>query len=121
MVRVKLTEPKGKARPRAELRVRPVVQGAAVVLENKTGRILAMAGGFSYPLSQLNRATQAQRQPGSTLKPLTYLAALQQGCSPTPWCCDAPMTLPPIGGGAIRAAEGLLVAQELRRRRRAAS
>ena len=40
---------------RAELRVRPKVQGAAVVLENKTGRILAMVGGFSYPLSQLNR------------------------------------------------------------------
>ncbi len=60
----------------------PTVQGAAVVLENKTGRILAMAGGFSYPLSQLNRATQAQRQPGSTLKPLTYLAALHKGLQP---------------------------------------
>src|SRR5262249_56502198 len=59
--------------PRAELRVRPTVQGAAVVLENKTGRILAMTGGASYALSQLNRVTQAQRQPGSSLKPLTYL------------------------------------------------
>ena len=39
----------------AQLRVRPTVQGAALVLENKTGRILAMAGSFSYPLSQLNR------------------------------------------------------------------
>jgi penicillin-binding protein 1A len=37
----------------------------------KTGRILAMSGGFSYPLSQLNRVTQAQRQPGSAIKPLT--------------------------------------------------
>ena len=52
------------------------------MLENKTGRILAMAGGFSYPLSQLNRVTQSQRQPGSTLKPLTYLAALSQGLQP---------------------------------------
>ena len=52
------------------------------MLENKTGRILAMAGGFSYPLSQLNRATQAHRQPGSTLKPLTYLAALHKGLQP---------------------------------------
>ena len=43
----------------AELRIRPKVQGAAMVLENKTGRILAMVGGFSYPLSQLNRTTQA--------------------------------------------------------------
>ena len=39
----------------AQLRVRPTVQGAVLVLENKTGRILAMAGSFSYPLSQLNR------------------------------------------------------------------
>ena len=71
---------------RAELRVRPVVQGAVVVLENKTGRILAMSGGFSYPLSQLNRATQAVRQPGSAIKPLSYLGGACAGaCSPTRW------------------------------------
>src|SRR6516162_6865900 len=61
----------------AQLRVRPKVQGAALVLQNKTGRILAMAGGFSYPLSQLNRTWQSQRQPGSAIKPVTYLTALQ--------------------------------------------
>jgi len=83
---------------RAELRVRPSVQGAALVLENKTGRILAMAGGFSYPLSQLNRVTQAERQPGSTLKPLAYLAALGQGLQPNTLIWDAPVTLPPVGG-----------------------
>ena len=66
---VRVTETKGKA-ARAELRIRPAVQGAVVVLENKTGRILAMSGGFSYPLSQLNRSTQATRQPGSAIKPL---------------------------------------------------
>jgi membrane carboxypeptidase/penicillin-binding protein len=60
-----LIEGKGKTAARAELRARPAVQGAAVVLENKTGRVLAMAGGFSYPVSQLNRVTQAHRQPGS--------------------------------------------------------
>src|SRR5262249_55591182 len=53
----------------AQLRVRPTVQGAALVLENKTGRILAMAGSFSYPLSQLNRTWQTQRHPGSAIKP----------------------------------------------------
>src|SRR5579862_3405948 len=57
----------------AQLRARPTVQGAALVLENKTGRILAMAGSFSYPLSQLNRTWQTQRQPGSAIKPITYL------------------------------------------------
>ncbi len=68
------------------------------MLENRTGRILAMAGGFSYPLSQLNRVTQSVRQPGSTLKPLTYLAALNAGLQPNTLVMDARVTLPPIGG-----------------------
>ena len=81
---------------RAELRVRPTVQGAAVVVENRTGRILAMTGGFSYPLSQLNRVTQAARQPGSALKPLSYLGALGKGVQPNTLVKDEPLTLPPI-------------------------
>ncbi|MCC0806734.1 glycosyl transferase, partial [Methylobacterium sp. W2] len=97
VVRVKLRDPKAKVL-RADLRVRPSVQGAAVVLENRTGRILAMDGGFSYPLSQLNRVTQTVRQPGSTLKPLTYLAALNAGLQPNTLVMDASVTLPPIGG-----------------------
>lgn len=97
VVRVKVREAKGKT-ARAEIRVRPVVQGAAVVLENRTGAILAMAGGFSYPVSQLNRVTQTVRQPGSTLKPLTYLAALNAGLQPNTLVLDSPVTLPPIGG-----------------------
>jgi membrane carboxypeptidase/penicillin-binding protein len=87
----------GKASARAELRVRPMVQGAAVVLENKTGRILAMTGAFSYPLSQLNRATQSARQPGSAIKPLTYLAALGKGLQPNTLVSDGAITLRPIG------------------------
>jgi membrane carboxypeptidase/penicillin-binding protein len=93
---------KGKSGARAELRVRPTVQGSIVVLENKTGRILAMAGGFSYPLSQLNRATQAVRQPGSAIKPLTYLAALGRGLQPNTLVSDDPITLPPVGNGRVR-------------------
>jgi penicillin-binding protein 1A len=85
---------------RAELRIRPTVQGAAVVLENKTGRILAMAGGFSYPLSQLDRVTQSRRQPGSAFKPVTYLAALAAGLQPNTLVRDEPITLPPIDGGS---------------------
>ena len=102
VVLVRLAEAKGKAGTRAELRVRPVVQGAVVVLENKTGRILAMTGGFSYPLSQLNRTTQAVRQPGSAIKPLSYLAALRRGLQPNTLISDEPLTLPPIGGGRAR-------------------
>ncbi|MCJ2085625.1 transglycosylase domain-containing protein [Methylobacterium sp. E-005] len=96
VVRVKVTP--GKGGPHAQLRVKPTVQGAALVLENQTGRILAMAGGFSYPLSQLNRVTQTVRQPGSTLKPLTYLAALNAGLQPNTLVMDSPVTLPPING-----------------------
>ena len=83
--------------------MRPQVQGTVVVLENKTGRILAMTGGFSYPLSQLNRATQAVRQPGSAIKPLAYLAALGKGLQPNTLVTDEAITLPPIGGGRSRA------------------
>jgi membrane carboxypeptidase/penicillin-binding protein len=91
-------ESRSKSPARAELRARPEVQGAAVVLENATGRILAMTGGFSYPLSQLNRVTQAQRQPGSAIKPLSYLAALENGLQPNTLIRDEPITFPPIGG-----------------------
>jgi penicillin-binding protein 1A len=97
VVLVSLAEGKGKV-ARAELRVRPVVQGTVVVLENKTGRILAISGGFSYPLSQLNRATQAVRQPGSAIKPLSYLAALGRGLQPNTLVSDAAITLPPLKG-----------------------
>jgi penicillin-binding protein 1A len=99
VVLVRVTEAKGKSSARAELRVRPTVQGTVVVLENKTGRVLAMAGGFSYPLSQLNRAMQSVRQPGSAIKPLSYLAALGAGLQPNTLVEDEEITLPPIGGG----------------------
>jgi penicillin-binding protein 1A len=110
VVYVKVTEGKATAKGKgagvgaAQLRVRPTVQGAALVIENKTGRILAMAGSFSYPLSQLNRTSQTARQPGSAMKPLTYLTALQKGLQPNTLVLDEPITLPPIGsaGGSGR-------------------
>jgi penicillin-binding protein 1A len=99
VVFVRVSEGKTRTAARAELRVRPLAQGMVVVLENKTGRILAMSGGFSYPLSQLNRATQAQRQPGSAIKPLSYLVALGKGLQPNTLVMDEAITLPPVGGG----------------------
>jgi membrane carboxypeptidase/penicillin-binding protein len=97
VVRVRLVETRGQGL-RAELRLSPTVQGAAVMLENHSGRILAMTGGFSFPVSQLNRATQSHRQPGSTLKPLTYLAALTRGLQPNTLILDAPVTFAPVDG-----------------------
>ncbi|HEU5274385.1 MAG TPA: transglycosylase domain-containing protein [Xanthobacteraceae bacterium] len=98
VVYVRVVEGGAKTAAHADLRVRPVVQGAALVLDNKTGRILAMVGGFSSGLSQLNRTVQSRRQPGSAIKPITYLAALRSGLQPNTLIRDEPVTLPPING-----------------------
>ncbi len=100
VVLVRVADGKGKTAGRAELRVRPLVQGMVAVLENRTGRILAMTGGFSYPLSQLNRATQAVRQPGSAIKPLSYLGALRNGLQPNTLVSDEPRRYPHAAPGA---------------------
>lgn len=68
----------------------PQVNGALVVLDPHTGKVLALSGGFSFHKSQFNRATQALRQTGSAFKPFTYLAAFEQGYSPTSLILDAP-------------------------------
>ena len=60
------------------LRQIPQVQGALVAMDPHTGRVLAMAGGYSFQRSQYNRAIQAMRQPGSSFKPFVYAAALEQ-------------------------------------------
>src|SRR6266516_863165 len=65
------------------LRQVPEVSGAIVAMDPQTGRVLAMAGGFSYDQSQFNRATQALRQPGSSFKPFVYAAALDNGYTPS--------------------------------------
>jgi penicillin-binding protein 1A len=68
----------------------PRISGGFVVEEPATGRILAMQGGFDSRLQAFNRATQAQRQPGSTIKPLVYSAALENGMTPASIIVDAP-------------------------------
>jgi penicillin-binding protein 1A len=75
---------------RLTLRQIPLVQGALVSLDPRTGRVLALSGGWSYEASQFNRATQAQRQPGSSFKPFVYLTAMEQNISPSQEFLDAP-------------------------------
>src|SRR5215213_8438115 len=65
-------------------------QGALVALDPHTGNVLAMVGGRNYAGSQLNRATDALRQPGSTFKPFVYAAAVEDGFSPVRMFMDAP-------------------------------
>nr|WP_217356804.1 PBP1A family penicillin-binding protein [Ruegeria arenilitoris] len=69
----------------------PEVQGGFVAMDVNSGRVLAMQGGFSYQDSVFNRATQAQRQPGSAFKPFVYAAALDSGYSPATIVVDAPI------------------------------
>ncbi len=67
------------------------VQGAFVVLDVKTGEILAMIGGRDFKKSQFNRVTQALRQPGSAFKPIVYLSALENGFTPVSIIEDTPL------------------------------
>jgi len=71
----------------------PKINGAIVVMDPYTGRVLAMVGGFSFKLSEFNRATQAKRQPGSAFKPVVYAAALENGFNPSTLILDAPFVI----------------------------
>ena len=76
-----------------KLKQLPKINGAIVVMDPFTGRVLAMAGGFSFNLSEFNRATQAKRQPGSAFKPFVYAAALENGFTPSTLVLDAPFVM----------------------------
>jgi penicillin-binding protein 1A len=75
------------------LRQIPEVSGACIAMDPFTGRVLAMVGGFSFDESEFNRATQAQRQPGSSFKPFVYGAALDNGYTPSSIIPDSPVTI----------------------------
>ena len=72
----------------------PKVAGALVDMDPATGAVNALVGGFDYYLSKFNRATQAQRQPGSSFKPFIYTAALAKGYTPQSKINDAPIHIP---------------------------
>ncbi len=76
------------------LRQVPEINGAIVVMDPHTGRVLALSGGFSFASSQFDRAMQAKRQPGSAFKPFVYAAALDNGYTPASEVLDAPVALP---------------------------
>ncbi|MBD1170994.1 PBP1A family penicillin-binding protein, partial [Pelagibacterales bacterium SAG-MED02] len=71
----------------------PKINGGIVVMDPYTGRILALSGGFSFKKSEFNRATQANRQPGSAFKPFVYALALENNYTPTSLVLDAPIVL----------------------------
>lgn len=76
-----------------ELTNTPYLQGAAIVMEARTGNIIAMVGGRDFNDSKFNRAVQARRQPGSTFKPIVYAAALERGWSFGDRLVDEPVSI----------------------------
>ncbi|GAB4065777.1 penicillin-binding protein 1A [Ancylobacter sonchi] len=84
------------------LRQQPKIEGALLAMDPWTGRVLAMAGGFSFDESQFNRATQAQRQPGSSFKPFVYASAIDNGYTPSSIVLDAPFELNQAGQATWR-------------------
>ncbi|MDR2417228.1 MAG: penicillin-binding protein 1A [Holosporales bacterium] len=71
----------------------PEVQGGLVVLDPRTGHVLALQGGYVFTTSQYNRVTQARRQSGSAIKPFIYLAGLMRGLTPATLFDDAPIEI----------------------------
>jgi penicillin-binding protein 1A len=71
----------------------PREQGAVLILENSSGAIRAMIGGYDWTQSKFNRAVQALRQAGSTFKPFVYLAALEAGYTPSDTVFDGPISI----------------------------
>ena len=72
----------------------PSVEGAVLAIDNRTGQIRALVGGFSFERSKFNRATQAYRQVGSAFKPIVYTAAIDRGYTPVTILMDAPASWP---------------------------
>lgn len=83
---------------RVKLDPRPWSEGAAVVMENATGRVIALVGGFDVAIEGFVRATQARRQPGSSFKPYVYATALLGGKTQLTEVVDGPLALPAGGG-----------------------
>src|SRR6188474_44153 len=70
----------------------PAIEGAILAIDNRTGQIKAMVGGYSFERSKFNRATQALRQVGSAFKPIVYTAAIDRGFTPASLILDAPVS-----------------------------
>jgi len=92
-VKVKKIDPEAKELE-ASLDQHPVIEGAFLAIDPRSGQIKAMVGGYSFQRSEWNRATQAQRQAGSAIKPILYTAALDNGFTPSTIIRDEPVEFP---------------------------
>jgi penicillin-binding protein 1A len=97
LIEVQATKMSGNAIEEVALEQQPVVEGALLAIDNRTGQIRAMVGGFSFARSKFNRATQAKRQMGSAFKPIVFTAAVDRGFTPVSVFIDQPT---PFDAGA---------------------
>ncbi|HZY63452.1 MAG TPA: PBP1A family penicillin-binding protein [Edaphobacter sp.] len=95
-LRIEGTRPDGTLR--ASLQQDSGAQAALMAIDNATGEVVAMVGGRDFALSQFNRATQAERQAGSSFKPYVYTTAFESGAKPTDIIVDGPTTFPTPSG-----------------------
>jgi penicillin-binding protein 1A len=91
MIYIRLTAATESGARRASLEQDSGAEGALLAMDNTSGDILAMVGGRDYALSVFNRATQAERQTGSSFKPYVYTAAVEDGVKPTDIIVDGPV------------------------------
>jgi penicillin-binding protein 1A len=95
-VRIEGSRPDGTLR--ATLQQDSGAQASLMAMDNATGEVVAMVGGRDFGLSQFNRATQAERQAGSSFKPYVYTTAFEAGAKPSDIVVDGPTTFPTPGG-----------------------
>jgi penicillin-binding protein 1A len=101
LVDVEVTKLDEASKPTAvSLEQTPLAEGAMLAIDNHTGAIKAMVGGWSFNRSKFNRAVQAYRQLGSTFKPIVYTAAIDRGFTPASIIVDAPVEYP-AGNGQV--------------------
>jgi penicillin-binding protein 1A len=92
LIEVEVRAVDGKRPSELALEQPPAIEGALLALDNRTGQVRAMVGGFSFARSKFNRATQARRQVGSLFKPIVYTAAIDRGFTPVSVFIDEPVS-----------------------------
>jgi penicillin-binding protein 1A len=98
LVYVRLGESSTDGVTHAQLEQDSGVQASMMAIDNSNGEVLAMVGGRDFTLSQFNRATQAEREVGSSFKPYVYTTAVEAGAKPTDLIVDGPVTFPTPSG-----------------------
>jgi penicillin-binding protein 1A len=94
LIQVQVNAVQGNAPQQIALEQDPVVEGALLAIDNKTGQVRAMVGGFDFARSKFNRAVQAKRQVGSAFKPFIYTTAIDRGYTPVSIFIDEPISYP---------------------------